>query len=475
MRGPEIPLDLLATYRALGQEHVLRFWGELEPERRRSLAEQLAAVDLPKLQDLAAGRGIFHAAAGSVSRSPAPVVKLGEEPPFATRKEAIAEGERLLSAGKVGIFLVAGGQGSRLGFEGPKGCLSAGPLSGKSIFQLHAEKIAHLSARYGVTLPWFVMTSPANDAATRAFFEEHRHFGLEAGSVFFFPQAMLPALDDRGKLILESKDRIFLSPDGHGGVYSAFLRSGHIEEAERRGIEHLFYFQVDNILIRIADPLFIGLHALAHAEMSLKVLRKSGPYEKIGAVVVEEGKHKVIEYSDLSAEEAERHDAAGELAYWAGSIAIHAFHLPFFRRVAEGSILLPYHVARKKIPAVDSSGLPAQVEGRKFETFVFDALPAARAVVNLEVRREEEFAPVKNRTGVDSLESAQALLVAEHARWLREAGVEVDGRAEVSPLVALGPEDLGKKLPRPSRRRYPGDIVVDRGPDGKMAIQAATP
>jgi UDP-N-acetylglucosamine/UDP-N-acetylgalactosamine diphosphorylase len=284
---------------------------------------------------------------------------------------------------------------------------------------------------------------------------------------------MLPAVDDRGKLVLETRSRVFLSPNGHGGVFDAFRRSGALEDATRRGLEHLFYFQVDNVLIRIADPVFMGFHALRGSDYSLKLLRKTGPYEKLGVVVMENGgRHRLIEYSDLTKEEAERRGADGELVYWAGSPAIHAFSLAFFRKIAEGSIALPYHVARKSIPTVDDSGRPTEVQGRKFESFVFDALPYAGRVLNLEVRREEEFAPVKNRTGEDSLESAHALLVEEHRRWLREAGATVAGRAEVSPRVALCAEDLQMRLPEEARRAYPGDVIVERGPQGTVEVRA---
>jgi UDP-N-acetylglucosamine/UDP-N-acetylgalactosamine diphosphorylase len=476
MQRKEIPERLLKALQDSGQQAALRFWDDLDASARKTLVEQLERMDLEKVKALARGDGLFHSPDTAGPLVPAPVVRVGEDPDFATHADAIREGRELLARGKIGIILVAGGQGSRLGFEGPKGCLPVGVFSGKTLFQLHAESIGRLSSQFEVEIPWYIMTSVANDGATRAFFSEHEYFGLPPDSVVFFRQGMLPALDADGKLLLESRERIFLSPDGHGGVYPAFLESGGLDDAERRGVEHLFYFQVDNPLVRIADPLYLGLHSLSRAEMSLKVLRKSEPYEKLGVVTVDAGRHRIIEYSDLPAEEAELRDPSGELHHWAGSIAIHVFHLPFFRRVATGArssggIHLPFHIAKKKIPSLDSEGRPTEVEGRKYETFVFDALPFAERVLNLEVVREREFAPIKNRTGVDSLESSRELLLAEHGRWLREAGVQVDGGVEVSPRAALSADDLRESLPPNAPRHAPGNVHVERASDGTVRIE----
>jgi UDP-N-acetylglucosamine/UDP-N-acetylgalactosamine diphosphorylase len=465
-----VPSELLEAFRSAGQEHVFQHWQELGASARENLLGQLREVDLGLLRRLGAASSA-QPSGRPVDRKPTEVLRLGAEPAETSRAAAVHEGWRLLREGKVGVFLVAGGQGSRLGFDGPKGCLPAGPLSGKTLFQLHAEKISRLKARAGASLPWYVMTSAANDDDTRRYFEEHRYFGLPREDVRFLRQRMLPALDTRGKLILASSSELFLSPNGHGGAYSAFRESGCLEDARSRGIEHLFYFQVDNILIRIADPLFLGLHSLGGSEMSFKVLRKTGPDEKIGVVAVENGKPTVVEYSDLSPEEARLRDAAGDLVYWAGSIAIHAFRLDFFARVAEGGIELPYHAARKSIPALGADGRTAEVDGVKFETFVFDALPFTKRHLHLEVRREEEFGPIKNRTGVDSLETAQALLVEEHRRWLLEAGVPAKGKVEVSPLAAIDPRELADRLdPMPAPI---GDADVEVEPDASGRVKLA--
>lgn len=468
----DTPAELVKAYREADQEHVFRFWGDLDEEHRRAFALQLRDIDLRTVGALARGKST-GASAPQADRQPAPVLKLGEESPTFTRAQALERGKEMLAAGKVGLYLVAGGQGSRLGFDGPKGCLPVGVLSGKTLFQLHGEKIAALSSTHGVRIPWYIMTSVANNAATRSFFEKHSYFGLRPEDVLFLPQRMLPALDDRGKLILASKGEVFMSPNGHGGAFEAFGTGGGLEDAERRGIEHLFYFQVDNPLVRLADPLFLGGHALSSSEMSLKVLRKTDPGEKVGVVAMEGQRCQMVEYSDLSEEEAKRRGADGELAYWAGSIAIHAFSLPFFRRVAAGEIRLPYHVGRKTVAAVDESGQPTRIEARKYETFVFDSLPFAQKFLNVEVCRAEEFGPVKNRTGVDSLDSAQEMLVAEHRRWLAQAGVEARARVEVSPLAALDARELQERLllTEKAERSFTSDVHVERNAQGAVEIQ----
>jgi UDP-N-acetylglucosamine/UDP-N-acetylgalactosamine diphosphorylase len=454
---------LLERYRAGGQEHVFSFWDQLSDAQRRDLLAQLARIDIDRVRRISSGE-LAAPTAPAPDRRPAPVLRLGEEPQSGSRQDAWTRGEDLLRGGQVGILLVAGGQGSRLGFSGPKGCLPVGPISNRTLFEIHAGKIFKLRERYGAALPWYIMTSRANDAASRAFFEEHDFFGLPPADVRFFPQSMLPAFDAGGRLILEEKHRVFESPNGHGGVFAAFAESGGLEDARQRGLDHIFHFQVDNPLMRVADPLFMGLHALAGAEMSSKVLAKTGPGEKLGVVVLEGGRPRVIEYSDLSAAEAELRDEQGELVYWAGSIAIHAFSLEFLDRICgdrgDGGVHLPYHLARKRVPAVDAEGNKCEVEARKAELFVFDALPFAGSFLNLEVMREREFAPIKNPEGVDSLESGRRLLVEEHRRWLRKLGIECAGDVEISPRAALGWRDLVEPLGHLKGKRFEGRVAV---------------
>lgn len=474
-------MALREKYEIADQKHVFDFWEDLDDKEREALRKELSSIDLRWVAERATKRGRDSSKQGS-SRSPIPldfpereetwkanVVTLGQERIWESRAEVVEEGERILCEGKVGVFLVAGGQGTRLGHKEPKGCLEIGPLSQKTLFQLHAEKIAALGLRSGRPLPWYIMTSETNYEQTKGFFRQEKYFGLDPDNVKFLKQDMNPVLDDNGKLILESRGRISMSPNGHGGSYSAFKKEFRI--AKERGLEHIFYFQVDNPLVRIADPLFLGLHSQAGADVSVKVCRKTGPDEKVGVIALEDGRPTVAEYSDLFDREATDVDPAGELVYWAGSIGIHLFRLDFFGR--DENLRLPVHETEKDIQRIDEKGKQIRSEETRYETFVFDAFRFSERFLAVEVEREREFAPVKNKAGVDSLESARKLLVREHRRWLKEAGVKVEGKVEVSPLVALDAKELKQKLNSanwPSRRTLENlQIELE---NGRVMIQA---
>jgi UDP-N-acetylglucosamine pyrophosphorylase len=435
-----------------GQEHLFQFWDALDEPRRRALLSQIGEIDFAEIARLAE-----TVRSGS---PPADVERPFEPSPFVTVAEATADraaaeaGTEALRAGRVAVLVVAGGQGTRLGFPGPKGTFPIGPLSGKSLFQLHAEKIRALERRHRRPIRWYVLTSDATHAETQAFFDAHSRFGLAADRVRLLQQGMLPAIDRGGRILLEAPDRIFLSPNGHGGVVEALWRSGALDEMRSEGVDLLFYFQVDNPLVRIADPTFIGRHLSHGAEMSLKVVRKERPEEKVGVLVVRDGRHRIVEYSELTADEAAARHPSGGLRFEAGNIAIHLFARSFLERVAAERNALPLHHATKKIPHVDARGVrvePPEPNGIKFERFVFDALPLARRVLAIEVARAEEFSPVKNATGSESPETSRADLMELHRRWLRHAGVRVPEskpgpRVEVSPLFALDAEELRERL-----------------------------
>jgi UDP-N-acetylglucosamine/UDP-N-acetylgalactosamine diphosphorylase len=326
----------------------------------------------------------------------------------------------------------------------------------KPLFQVFAEKILAAGRRFGRPVPWFIMTSHANHAATGAFFAEHRWFGLDPGQVHFFRQGRMPAVDFSGKILLEAPDTIALSPDGHGGALRALDRSGALDVMQRAGVDTLAYFQVDNPLVRCVDPEFIGWHLLRGAEMSAKMVPKSGPDEKLGHFCAQGGRPVVIEYSDLPrATQHEMDPATGRLRFLAGSIGIHIFDTGFIRRMVrgEGGSALPFHRADKKIPALDAAGRPVRPDrpnGVKFELFVFDALPFAKNPVIIETNRADDFSPVKNATGADSPATCRADQLRQAVRWLRAAGVAVATDAtglppfaiEVSPLFADDAETL---------------------------------
>lgn len=405
------------------------------------LARDLALIDQELVRRLMAGEGLYVAPDGAIE----PVEAYTAD--YAASAQANldrAVGEQLLADGRVAVVLVAGGQGSRLGIEGPKGAVPVSPVKYKSLFQLHAEKVLALSRRYAARVPLYIMTSVENDAATRAFFAAHANFGLAAEDVICFTQGRLPSMQADGRFIVSRDGGLFMNPDGHGGTFAALERSGCLDDMRRRGIEEIFYFQVDNPLVKVADPLFVGLHRSQQAQMSSKVVHKRDFDEKVGVIVEMDGRAVVVEYSDLVSELRYACDAAGRMRYWAGSVAIHMLRRDFVEQLTSGGLKLPYHRAVKQIPALDEQGQPVEVEGVKFETFLFDALPLAESSVTLEVERAVEFAPVKNAAGEDSLASSQQMQSDLHRSWLEAAGVRVAPavKVEISPLRALSAADL---------------------------------
>ena len=466
----KIAADMRECFRTAGQEHVFTFWDHLENPARRRLLEQLREIDLDVLAE---PTNIELARAGEDKGEllPAPALRLGKEPEEGSRREGRNRGEELLGAGKIALLLVAGGRGSRLGQDGPKGCFPLAPLSAKSLFEIHAAKIRRLALVHDVSIPWYIMTSASTDARTREYFEQKDFLGLPPADIIFMKQGSLPVLDRRGKLILEAPDRISLSPNGHGGCYEALRDSGALEDARSRGIAHIFYFQVDNPLVSIADPLFCGLHDLTGSDMSLKVLKKTGPGEKIGVVAMRDDAVRVVEYTDLPREQANLRDSAGDLVFALGSIGIHLLRREFIEKLLSASTPLPLHPVSKRLDAIDGDGEPVTIEGTQLETFVFDALSLARRSFNLEVRREREFAPAKVLEGVDSVDSARKLLVEEHRRWLARAGITAHGTVEIDPLAGGSAEELAGELGPWSGREFKGSLLVSRGEDGKLSLE----
>ena len=356
-------------------------------------------------------------------------------------------------------FTVAGGQGTRLGYDGPKGTFPVTPVRRKPLFQVFAEKLLAAGRRHGRPLHWFIMTSHLNHAATEAFFEERRHFGLDPGRVHFFRQGRMPAVDGDGRIMLEAPGAIAMSPDGHGGSLRALARSGALDLAAAEGIDVFSYFQVDNPLVRCADPEFIGWHLNRGSEMSSKMIPKQYPEEKLGHFCVRDGRLLVVEYSDLPMERQRETDVRGRLRFLPGSIAIHIIDREFARRMAAGTAGLPWHRASKKIPTIDAEGRPvkpAAPNGVKFEMFVFDALPLARNPLVIETNRADDFSPVKNAEGVDSPRTCREDQLRQYARWLRAAGAGVrtdatglpDLALEVSPLFACDEASFSERWNR---------------------------
>ncbi len=423
--------SIIEAFKRAGQGQVFAFYDQLAPSAQRDLEAQAAEIDLAEIDRL--NRTLVQvkgaAAVDIEGLEPAPYEALpAHGGDAAAWQKAKAAGEQALRAGRVAAFTVAGGQGTRLGYDGPKGTFPVTPVTKKSLFQVFAEKIRAAGLRYGRAIPWFIMTSHQNHEATEAFFQEHRHFGLDPARVHFFRQGRMPAVTPEGRIMLEAKDRIALSPDGHGGSLRALERSGALEAMKGDGIDTLSYFQVDNPLVRCIDPAFVGWHLLRGSEMSSKMVPKAYPEEKLGHFCRQRGKTVVIEYSDLPMELQRQVDpATGRLRFLAGSIAIHVLDREFVRRQATGGadVALPFHRADKKIATIDAAGnpvAPAKPNGIKFEMFVFDALPFARSPLVIETRRADDFSPVKNAEGVDSPQTSRDDQLRQFARWLAAQG-----------------------------------------------------
>ncbi|KAI0964194.1 hypothetical protein AcW1_001069 [Taiwanofungus camphoratus] len=470
-------------YEAAGQGHLLQFWPKLSDPERASLLAQLNVLDIERVNR------IYHKAisfekqaaghAGKDTIEPLPedaadtVIGLPDK-----EREWRAIGLQAIARGQVGVLLMAGGQGTRLGSSAPKGCYDIGLPSHKSLFQYQAERIARLEviaarengkAAGSVVIPWYVMTSGPTRRETEDFFKKNSYFGLSPKNVIFFEQGTLPCLTMDGKVILETPSRVAVAPDGNGGLYPALRRPLSTSTSSRtvlsdlaaRNIQYVHSYCVDNCLVRVADPVFLGYCIQKQADCAAKVVPKAHPTESVGVVARRGDKYSVIEYSEISKEQADRRDPrTGELAFRAGNIANHFYTTAFLNSTAAFEEELAFHIARKKISYVDlhngDTVKPAKPNGMKLEMFVFDVFPFTKHFAVLEVARNEEFSPLKNApgTGSDDPGTSRRDLLAQHKRFLERAGASVADSVEIelSPLVTYAGEGLesvrGKKFTR---------------------------
>lgn len=439
-----------------GQGHLFAFWNELNAGEQQTLLAEIklancenihALVDQSKTQ-----KDDWSALAQRAELPEA--IRLNQSGGRFSAAEAQAAGEAALRAGRVGAILVAGGQGTRLGFDHPKGMYSIGPVSGASLFQILLEKIVAIGRRYGVKIPLYVMTSDATHEETESYFKANNYFGLAAEDVRLFCQGVMPAIDSAtGRILLADKGQVALNPDGHGGMLAALDRTGALADMQRRGLAQLFYFQVDNPLVQICDPLFLGYHILYQSEMSTLAVAKREPLERVGNLVCIDGRTQVIEYSDFPDAVAHQTNADGTLRFWAGSVAIHVFETAFLSRASGDKNALPFHVARKKVSYINEQGKriePAEPNAVKFERFIFDLIPLARNAVVVEGAGYQWFSPVKNPPGDkrDSPDTCRAAMIALHRDWLADAGAKLadDVAVEISPLFALNAAELRQKI-----------------------------
>ena len=449
-----------------GQGHLLQFWNELTSDEQETFAAQLSNLNWDLVNSYrpdSFGSPDFRRDDIRRATPPAHVVRIPKtEEERRQRKQARSIGEAAIRDGKVGAVLLAGGQGTRLGFKHSKGLFPIAPITGKTLLEIFATQLVAISEKYGRAVPYFIMTSQGTHHEIEEFLKSHSYFGLNPADVFLFHQGFAPSIDlETGKVFLSGKGALSLNPDGHGGIFAALWKAGLFDTMKDRGIEYLFSHQVDNPLAKICDPEFVGLHILHESEASTKVVAKTSPQEKVGVAVDLDGQTHIIEYIDLPDDLANSRDADGDLRFWAGNTAIHLFSRIFLERVATSNSALPWHRAIKKISHVDSTGhsvVPEKENGVKFEQFIFDTLPLAKVALVVETLRDEEFAPLKNKEGEFSAEYVRDRMSQLCVNWLKAAGAQVrDGvTIEISPRFALTVEDVASRFSRLK------EIIFDR-------------
>lgn len=452
---------VLNTLRERGQEHVLRWWDVLDSASRQGLLTEIEAIPWELLDPLIQSHVLTKPSSAALHglKPPSVFPLRPNEDQRAFYAATVAKGRKRIRSGQVAAMTVAGGQGARLGHAGPKGTVCVTPVGQKTLFELFAETIKAAGRAYEVAIPWYIMTGASNHVDTVSFFRDRDYFGLAESDVIFFAQAMLPAFDFQARLLLAAKDRLALAPDGHGGSLKALVSSGALQDMQARGVEVISYFQVDNPLVKPFDPLFLGLHAETGSEMSTKVTAKADDLERVGSLAVRDRRLHVIEYSEFPETLARAKNPDGSRMFSWGNLAIHLIDVAFVDRIVAGSFQLPYRRAEKIVATVDETGAaiqPAKPNGIKLETFVFDALSLANQPLLLEADRAEEFSPVKNATGTDSLETSKRDQVARACRWLESAGVNVPRKPDgspaihvmISPSLALEADDLKLRLDR---------------------------
>ena len=449
---------LIESFNQSGQGQVFQFFDELDVAIQAELVAQAQTIDLAEVNELVEEhvKGAQNHSLNLDGLEPAPYQALATNGGDSTEWDAAwCAGSAALRAGRVAAFTVAGGQGTRLGYDVPKGTYPVTPVTGKTLFQVFAEKIARSGERFGVTIPWFILTSEINNDATVAAFEAAEFFGLPPESVNFIVQGLVPAVDYEGKILLAEKGKIAMTPDGHGGSLRALVRSGAVGAMKAQGIDIVSYFQVDNPIVQCIDPAFIGFHVLGQSELSSKMVPKAYALEKVGHFCIQNGSTLVVEYSDMPNEMQEETNIDGGIRFNGGSVAIHIFDRDFIASTGgsgEGS-KLPFHRADKKIPHVNATGemiQPDSPNGVKFEMFVFDALPLSKNPIIIEAARADDFSPVKNAEGVDSPLSSKEDQLRMFARWVKAAGksIETDDsglpaiKFEISPRFAVDEADF---------------------------------
>ncbi|KAJ2898346.1 UDP-N-acetylglucosamine pyrophosphorylase [Zalerion maritima] len=473
--------DLKAKYVAAGQDQVFAFWDKLDSSEKASLYSQLSKFDPSSLNPIIQKAINPPPEASSAAATLEPLPESATASILDSAKSDIDgwydSGLALIGANKVAVVLMAGGQGTRLGSSAPKGCFDIGLPSSKSLFQIQGERIrkvedlASKKAGSKVVVPWYVMTSGPTRGPTESFFEENGYFGLEKSNVTIFEQGVLPCITFDGKILLESKSKVAVAPDGNGGIYQALVNSGVLADMKTRGIEHIHAYCVDNCLVKVADPVFIGFSASKKVDIATKVVRKRNATESVGLILSKNGKPDVVEYSEINKETSEAEDPKqpGVLKFRAANIVNHYYSIGFLESIPVWAPKLPHHVAKKKIPhANPETGETVKTttpNGIKLEQFVFDCFPmlSLDQFACMEVKREDEFSPLKNARGAgeDDPDTSKKDIMGQGQRWCEAAGATISSPegVEVSPLTSYGGEGLEKL----SGKTISGTKLTDSG------------
>ncbi|KAL9116163.1 MAG: hypothetical protein Q9227_000533 [Pyrenula ochraceoflavens] len=483
--------ELRETYEKAQQDQVFAFYDELSVPEKASLFQRLQSFNVERVNEIA--DKVLHPAK-SEEESKAPEIEPLPDSSTASVLDADAEsiekwyndGLEEIANNKVAVVLMAGGQGTRLGSSDPKGCFDIGLPSHKSLFQMQAERIWKLqqlaekkAGKEKVVIPWYVMTSGPTRGPTERFFEENNYFGLEKENVVIFEQGVLPCLSNDGKILMESKSKVAVAPNGNGGIYEALLTSKVRTDMRNRGIQHIHAYCVDNCLVKVADPTFIGFSSSKSVSIATKVVRKRNAKEPVGLILQKNGKPDVVEYSEIDSKTAEAEDpkqSGGVLKYRAANIVNHYYSFQFLDSIESWVHKLPHHIARKKIPCINMDTgdftKPDKPNGIKLEMFVFDVFPllSLDKFACLEVDRAEEFSPLKNAkgTGEDDPDTSCRDIMQQGGRWIKKVGATVvsesaeeEAGVEVSPKISYGGEGLeflrGREIKAPA--------VVERDQD----------
>ncbi|KAF1349525.1 nucleotide-diphospho-sugar transferase [Lizonia empirigonia] len=459
--------ELKSKYEKAGQEQVFAFYDKLSTAEKAALFEQLSNFNPDYINEITE-KALKPVQTESAETKLEPLPESATSSTLDTQQDDLDKwynsGLELIAENKVAVVLMAGGQGTRLGSSDPKGCYDIGLPSKKSLFQLQGERIAKAEllakkkhGKDSVTIPWYVMTSGPTRKPTAAFFEKNNYFGLKKENVVIFEQGVLPCISNDGKILLESKSKVAVAPDGNGGIYQALIQSGVVQDMGKRGIQHIHAYCVDNCLVKVADPIFIGFSASKNVDIATKVVRKRNAKESVGLILQKNGKPDVVEYSEIDDETAEAKDSKNSelLKFRAANIVNHYYSYKFLENIPEWAKKLPHHVARKKIPYVNTETgetvKPEKPNGIKLEQFVFDCFPflSLDQFACMEVKREDEFSPLKNArgTGEDDPDTSRMDIMTQGKKWVQAAGATVvseDSKAgiEVSPLISYGGEGL---------------------------------